>query len=74
MYQSMKKAKEFILAVKDFMVSKLDLFKKPTYLKPKTVAVSIMENFTGQKGYRRKNKLGIVITDPKVCHYFDQCF
>ena len=49
--ESMKIAEEFILAVKDFIGSKLELFKEPTSLKPKSVAVSIMENFTGQKGY-----------------------
>lgn len=49
--ESMKIAEEFILAVKDFIGKKLELFKEPTSLKPKSVAVSIMENFTGQKGY-----------------------
>ena len=49
--QRMKIAEEFIIAVKTFMGSQLELFKEPTDLKPETVAVSIMENFTGQKGY-----------------------
>ena len=49
--QSMKIAEKFILAVKEFMGKQLELFKKPTSLKPESVAVSIMENFTGQKGY-----------------------
>ena len=50
--ESMKIAEEFILAVKDFIGNKkLELFKEPTSLKPESVAVSIMENFTGQKGF-----------------------
>ncbi len=47
----MKIAEEFIQAVKDFMGKKLELFKEPTCLKSESVAVSIMENCTGQKGY-----------------------
>ena len=43
--ESMKIAEEFILAVKDFIGKKLELFKEPTSLKPESVAVSIMENF-----------------------------
>ena len=44
--ESMKIAEEFILLVKDFIGKKLELFKEPTSLKPESVAVSIMENFT----------------------------
>ncbi len=43
--ESMKIAEEFILSVKDFIGKKLELFKE------ESIAVSIMENFTGQKGY-----------------------
>jgi hypothetical protein len=33
------------------MGKELELFKTPSFLKPETVGVSIMENFTGQRGY-----------------------
>jgi hypothetical protein len=49
--KSMKRAEDFVLAVKAFMGKELELFKTPSFLKPETVGVSIMENFTGQRGY-----------------------
>ena len=46
-----KKAKEFLTAAKEYIAKQLDFFTPPSKLKPETVAVSILENYTGQPSY-----------------------
>ena len=41
----------FLKSVGNFIVTKLDLFRKGSFLLKDAVAITIMENFTGQDGF-----------------------
>ena len=49
--ESMHRAKEFLAAVKQFIACELDFFTSTSQLKPETVAISILENYTGKRNY-----------------------
>ena len=46
--ERLDKAKGFLKSVGNFIASKLDLFRKGSFLSKDTVAITIMESFTGQ--------------------------
>ncbi len=48
---SLNKAKQFLSAAKEFIVKELDFFTPPSKLKSDKVAISILENYTGQPNY-----------------------
>ena len=48
---SLDKAKEFLISAKEFIAKELDLFSPPSKLKSDKVAMSILENYTGNDGY-----------------------
>ena len=48
---SMTRAKVFLTAAKEYIAEQLDFFTPPSKLKTETVAVSILENYTGQPSY-----------------------
>ena len=45
------KRRIFLKSVKNFIASKLELFRKGSFLSKDAVAITIMENFTGQDGF-----------------------
>lgn len=49
--ERLDKAKDFLKSVGNFIASKLDLFRKKSFLSKDAVAITIMENFTGQDGF-----------------------
>jgi hypothetical protein len=49
--ERMDRAKEFLAAVKQFIACELDFFSSTSQLKPETVAISILENYTGKPNY-----------------------
>ena len=49
--ERMDRAKEFLAAVKEFIACELDFFTSTSQLKPETVAISILENYTGKPNY-----------------------
>jgi hypothetical protein len=49
--ERLNKAKEFLKSVENFIATQLDLFRATSALSKDTVAISIMENFTGQNGF-----------------------
>ena len=49
--ERLDKAKDFLKSVGNFIATKLDLFRATSALSKDTVAISIMENFTGQDGF-----------------------
>jgi len=55
-FERMERAKDFLIAVKQFIGKELDFFKAPSQLKSETVAISILENYTGKSGYPRKEE------------------
>lgn len=54
--ESLNKAKEFLAAAKECIAKELDFFTPPSKLKPEKVAISILENYTGQPNYPRSEK------------------
>jgi len=49
--ERLDKAKDFLKSVGNFIASKLDLFRKGSFLSKDAVAITLMENFTGQDGF-----------------------
>lgn len=54
--ESLNLAKEFLAASKECIAKELDFFTPPSKLKPEKVAISILENYTGQPNYPRSEK------------------
>ena len=49
--ERLNKAKDFLKSVGNFIATKLELFRKKSFLSKDAVAITIMENFTGQDGF-----------------------
>ena len=54
--ERLNRAKEFLTAAKECIARELDFFTPPSKLKPETVAISILENYTGQPNYPRSEQ------------------
>jgi hypothetical protein len=64
--ERLDKAKKFLKSVGDFIARQLDLFRDTSALSKDTVAISIMENFTGRDGFPATEEKQSLHTDYPV--------